>query len=136
MGNFIYGSLVFSFSFFSPLTLTLFSPLELGILIQNFHFPTYEGCSILRGYLISSLEFRKDRYFRDSSESNVLCIQHIVCMYICVCVCVRVLMKTMCPPGYHHNGFVYIYIHINHLCKINLKNQQLSVSKGGSRVNI
>ena len=25
---------------------------------------------------------------------------------MCVCVCVCVIMKTMCPPGYHHNGFV------------------------------
>ena len=38
---------------------------------------------------------------------------------MCVCVCVCVIMKTMCPPGYHHNGFVathalghYIYIYI------------------------
>ena len=36
---------------------------------------------------------------------------------------IYVIMKTMCPPGYHHNGFVathalghmmyiYIYIHV------------------------
>ena len=50
---------------------------------------------------------------------------------------IYVIMKTMCPPGYHHNGFVathalghmiygytllvpmkyiYIYIYIFHLC--------------------
>ena len=27
-------------------------------------------------------------------------------MYICMYVCIYVIMKTMCPPGYHHNGFV------------------------------
>ena len=32
-------------------------------------------------------------------------------------------MKTMCPPGYHHNGFVvthahdiYIYVYIYQIC--------------------
>ena len=46
-------------------------------------------------------------------------IQYIIYIYMCVCV----IMKTMCPPGYHHNGFVathalghmmyrYIYIYI------------------------
>ena len=29
-----------------------------------------------------------------------------MCVCVCVCVCVGVIMKTMCPPGYHHNGFV------------------------------
>ena len=37
-----------------------------------------------------------------------------------MCVYLYVIMKTMCPPGYHHNGFVathalghvYIYIYI------------------------
>ena len=36
------------------------------------------------------------------------------------------IMKTMCPPGYHHNGFVathalglYIYIYIEHMSKQN-----------------
>ena len=29
-------------------------------------------------------------------------IQYIIYIYMCVCV----IMKTMCPPGYHHNGFV------------------------------
>ena len=23
-----------------------------------------------------------------------------------MCVCIYVIMKTMCPPGYHHNDFV------------------------------
>ena len=27
-------------------------------------------------------------------------------MYIYIYMCVCVIMKTMCPPGYHHNGFV------------------------------
>ena len=27
-------------------------------------------------------------------------------MYLCVYVCVCIIMKTICPPGYHHNGFV------------------------------
>ena len=37
---------------------------------------------------------------------------------------IYVIMKTMCPPGYHHNGFVathalYIYIY----ARINCQNQ-------------
>ena len=27
-------------------------------------------------------------------------------MYIYIYIYVYVIMKTMCPPGYHHNGFV------------------------------
>ena len=27
-----------------------------------------------------------------------------MCVSVCVCVCV--IMKTMCPPGCHHNCFV------------------------------
>ena len=26
---------------------------------------------------------------------------------------IYVIMKTMCPPGYHHNVHIYIYIYIN-----------------------
>ena len=30
-----------------------------------------------------------------------------VCVSVCVFVCnIYVLKKIMCPPGYHHNGFV------------------------------
>ena len=25
---------------------------------------------------------------------------------MCVCMDIYVIMKTMCPPSYHHNGFV------------------------------
>ena len=32
-----------------------------------------------------------------------MCVYECVC--VCVCVCVCAIMKTMCPPGYHHNGF-------------------------------
>ena len=28
------------------------------------------------------------------------------CIYINVYIYIYVIMKTMCPPGYHHNGFV------------------------------
>ena len=27
-------------------------------------------------------------------------------IYIYIYVCVYAIMKTICPPGYHHNGFV------------------------------
>ena len=27
-------------------------------------------------------------------------------MYIYIYICIYAIMKTMCPPGYHHNGFV------------------------------
>ena len=27
-------------------------------------------------------------------------------MYIYICIYIYVIMKTICPPGYHHNGFV------------------------------
>ena len=38
-----------------------------------------------------------------------VCVCVCVCNHencVCVCVCVCVIMKTMCPPVYHHNGFV------------------------------
>ena len=28
------------------------------------------------------------------------------CIYIYKYISIYVIMKTMCPPGYHHNGFV------------------------------
>ena len=30
-----------------------------------------------------------------------------MCVYecVCVCACVCAIMKAMCPPVYHHNGF-------------------------------
>ena len=27
-------------------------------------------------------------------------------IYVYVYIYIYVIMKTMCPPGYHHNGFV------------------------------
>ena len=27
-------------------------------------------------------------------------------IYIHICIYIYVIMKTMCPPGHHHNGFV------------------------------
>ena len=29
-----------------------------------------------------------------------------VCIYIYIYIYIYVIMETMCPPGYHHNGFV------------------------------
>ena len=29
-----------------------------------------------------------------------------VYIYIYIYIYIYVIMKTMCPPGYHHNGFV------------------------------
>ena len=26
-------------------------------------------------------------------------------IYTCICICPYVIMKTICPPGYHRNGF-------------------------------
>ena len=31
---------------------------------------------------------------------------YIIYIYIYLYIYVYVIMKTMCPPGYHHNGFV------------------------------
>ena len=51
-------------------------------------------------------------------------------IYIHIYVCIYAITKTMCPPGYHHNGFVaphalehsvcngsliYIYIYMSHI---------------------
>ena len=33
---------------------------------------------------------------------------YIIYIYMCVCVCV--IMKKMCPAGYHHNGFVETHV--------------------------
>ena len=49
---------------------------------------------------------------------------------------IYVIMKTMCPPGHHHNGFVathalrhmmygiyiyiYIYIYVNFVCHVQI----------------
>ena len=27
-------------------------------------------------------------------------------IYMCVCISIYAFMKTMCPPGYYHNGVV------------------------------
>ena len=27
-------------------------------------------------------------------------------MYVYIYVYIYLIMKTMCPPGYHHNGFI------------------------------
>ena len=41
-----------------------------------------------------------------------------VCVFVCVCIYIcmhmHVIMKTMCPLGYHHNGFVAhdVWLHI------------------------
>ena len=35
-----------------------------------------------------------------------VCIYIYIYIYIYICICIYVIMKTMCPPGYHHNGFV------------------------------
>ena len=29
---------------------------------------------------------------------------------ICICICLYVIMKTICPPGYHHNGFTVTHV--------------------------
>ena len=31
---------------------------------------------------------------------------YIVHTGLCIYIYIYVIMKTMCPPGYHHNGFV------------------------------
>ena len=37
----------------------------------------------------------------------------IICIYINIYI--YVIMKTMCPPGYHHNGFVATHA-LGHVC--------------------
>ena len=34
---------------------------------------------------------------------------YIYIIYIYIYIYIYVIMKTMCPPGYHHNGFVAIH---------------------------
>ena len=29
-----------------------------------------------------------------------------VCMYLCMYICIYSIMKTICPTGYYHNGFL------------------------------
>ena len=36
-------------------------------------------------------------------------------MYIYVYIYIHAIMKTMCPPDYHHNDFVQIWAHDAHL---------------------
>ena len=31
---------------------------------------------------------------------------HIIYTFTYIYIYINVIMKTMCPPGYHHNGFV------------------------------
>ena len=31
-------------------------------------------------------------------------------IYIYIYIYIYVIMKTMCPPGYHHNGFVATHV--------------------------
>ena len=33
-------------------------------------------------------------------------------MYIYIYIYIYVIVKTMCPPGYHHNGFVTTHAYI------------------------
>ena len=37
-------------------------------------------------------------------------------VYIYIYIYIYVIMKTMCPPGYHHNGFVATHAlgHMSH----------------------
>ena len=39
-------------------------------------------------------------------------------MYIYIYICIYVIMKTMFPPSYHHNGFVANYAlgHMMYIC--------------------
>ena len=34
-----------------------------------------------------------------------------VYIYIYIYIYIYVIMKTICPPGYHHNGFVATWAH-------------------------
>ena len=36
-----------------------------------------------------------------------------MCIYVCTCVCI--IMVSMCPSRYHHNGFVAIHA-LGHIC--------------------
>ena len=45
--------------------------------------------------------------------SNIYVYQYYICIkiyiyniWVYIYVCIYVIMKTMCPPSYHHNGFV------------------------------
>ena len=38
-------------------------------------------------------------------------------MYICIYIYIHLIMKTMCPPGYHHNGFVAAHALEHKMCR-------------------
>ena len=52
--------------------------------------------------------------FKTLSLCIYMYIYMYVCMYVCVYIYIYIYMqswkKTMCPPGYHHNGFVLMYL--------------------------
>ena len=73
----------------------------------------------------------KNGSMRDNIAIFILCY-----IFIYIYIYIYEIVKTMCPPGYHHNGFVathalghmiyiyiyiwqvYIYIHIWHLGQV------------------
>ena len=45
-------------------------------------------------------------------------IHHILYIYIYIYTQITRTMKTMYPPGYHHNGFVATYVYILYIYNI------------------
>ena len=33
-----------------------------------------------------------------------------VCIYVCMYACIYKIMKTICPPSYHHNTTIELYL--------------------------
>ena len=36
-------------------------------------------------------------------------IMYYIYIYLYIYICINAIMKTMCSPGYHHNGYVAIH---------------------------
>ena len=77
----------------------------------------------LPGYSITTMvwwRMRNEAFGHTRVDTFVSCIYGGMYMCVCVCVYIYVIMKTMCPPGYHHNSFVathalgHIVGHIGH----------------------
>ena len=55
-----------------------------------------------------------------------------ICVSVRVCICVCIIMKTMCPSRYHHNGFVATHA-LGHICTSRTQVHELPQSHCGDK---
>ena len=74
---------------------------------KRFRIPKKDRCGVARHFTNKCrdpqnphafLKIQPTEQFSIKEESNI-CLSYIY-------IYIYVIMKTMCPPGYHHNGFV------------------------------